>query len=531
MQVAWSSVTFFPASEAGEVSVISKIATAAIYGIDGIRIDVEVDISMGLPSFNIVGLPEASVKESKERVRAAIRNAGFEFPNDRITINLAPADVRKEGSSFDLPIAVGILASAGVIKQDAVKTCLIAGELSLDGRIKGVRGILPTTILARNEGILEVIVPLENGKEASIIQGVKVYGAQHLLEIVHFLKGDGSLTEFRGEGERDDNPGKNAGLDFSDVKGQAQTKRALEIAASGSHNVLMIGSPGSGKTMLARRIPSVMPRLSYDEAIETTKIHSIAGLLDAGRFLVVDRPFRAPHHTISDAGLIGGGHVPKPGEVSLAHNGVLFLDEFPEFKRNVLEALRQPLEDGNVTVSRVNHAITFPARFMLVAAMNPCPCGYWGDSRRSCSCSGTQIHRYRSRISGPLIDRIDIHVEVPPITIKELSMDTDEEEPSEKIRTRVLMARRVQQERFQGKNIYANGQMTTRMIKKYCVVNDSGKGLLEKAVEKFGLSPRAYHRILRVARTIADLEGEKHISEPHVAEAIQYRVLDKRPTL
>ncbi|HBA55125.1 YifB family Mg chelatase-like AAA ATPase [Syntrophorhabdus aromaticivorans] len=511
--------------------MISKIATAAIYGIDGIRIDVEVDISMGLPSFNIVGLPEASVKESKERVRAAIRNAGFEFPNDRITINLAPADVRKEGSSFDLPIAVGILASAGVIKQDAVKTCLIAGELSLDGRIKGVRGILPTTILARNEGILEVIVPLENGKEASIIQGVKVYGAQHLLEIVHFLKGDGSLTEFGGEGERDDNPGKNAGLDFSDVKGQAQTKRALEIAASGSHNVLMIGSPGSGKTMLARRIPSVMPRLSYDEAIETTKIHSIAGLLDAGRFLVVDRPFRAPHHTISDAGLIGGGHVPKPGEVSLAHNGVLFLDEFPEFKRNVLEALRQPLEDGNVTVSRVNHAITFPARFMLVAAMNPCPCGYWGDSRRSCSCSGTQIHRYRSRISGPLIDRIDIHVEVPPITIKELSMDTDEEEPSEKIRTRVLMARRVQQERFQGKNIYANGQMTTRMIKKYCVVNDSGKGLLEKAVEKFGLSPRAYHRILRVARTIADLEGEKHISEPHVAEAIQYRVLDKRPTL
>ncbi|OPY79328.1 MAG: Competence protein ComM [Syntrophorhabdus sp. PtaU1.Bin153] len=510
--------------------MISKIATAAIYGIDGIRIDVEVDISMGLPSFNIVGLPETSVKESKERVRAAIRNAGFEFPNDRITINLAPADVRKEGSSFDLPIAVGILVSVGIIRQDAVKNYLITGELSLDGRVKGVRGILPTTILARNEGISQVIVPLENGKEASVIQGVRAYGAQHLLEIVHFLKGDGSLTEFAGENRSGDGPGKDTGLDFSDVKGQTQTKRALEIAASGSHNVLMIGSPGSGKTMLARRIPSIMPRLSYNEAIETTKIHSIAGFLDAGRFLVVDRPFRAPHHTISDAGLIGGGHVPKPGEVSLAHNGVLFLDEFPEFKRNVLEALRQPLEDGDVTVSRVNHAITFPARFMLVAAMNPCPCGYQGDPRRSCSCSGAQIHRYKSRVSGPLVDRIDIHIEVPPVTIRELSMDR-EEESSETIRARVLKARRVQTERFRGKKIYANGQMAARMIKKYCTMNDKGKSLLEKAIEKFGLSPRAYHRILRVARTIADLEGDEHIGESQVAEAIQYRVLDKRPTL
>jgi magnesium chelatase family protein len=510
--------------------VISKIATAAIYGIDGIRMDVEVDISMGLPSFNIVGLPETSVKESKERVRAAIRNAGFEFPNDRITINLAPADVRKEGSSFDLPIAVGILVSMGIIRQDAVKNYLIAGELSLDGRVKGVRGILPVTILARNEGIPQVIVPLENGKEASVVQGVKACGARHLLEIVHFLKGDGFLAEFAGENQRDDDSGNDTGLDFSDVKGQTQTKRALEIAASGSHNVLMIGSPGSGKTMLARRIPSIMPRLSYEEAIETTKIHSIAGFLDAGRFLVVDRPFRAPHHTISDAGLIGGGHVPKPGEVSLAHNGVLFLDEFPEFKRNVLEALRQPLEDGDVTVSRVNHAITFPARFMLVAAMNPCPCGYQGDPRRSCTCSGAQIHRYRSRVSGPLVDRIDIHVEVPPVTIRELSMDR-EEESSETIRARVLKARRVQTERFRGKKIYANGQMTARMVKKYCVMNNKGKSLLEKAVEKFGLSPRAYHRILRVARTIADLEGHKHIGESQVAEAIQYRVLDKRLTL
>lgn len=507
--------------------MISKVTTSTIYGIDGIKIDVEVDISMGLPAFNIVGLPEASVKESKERVRSAIKNAGFEFPNDRITINLAPADVRKEGSSFDLPIAVGILSSLNIIKKEIMKRYLVAGELSLDGRIKGVRGILPTAILAAREGVPNIIVPFENGAEASVVQGVKVFGAKHLLEIVHFLKGDGILEEFRGGEVSLDKSIKDAGLNFSDIKGQTQAKRALEIAVSGSHNLLMIGPPGSGKTMLARRIPTIMPPLSYDEAIETTKIHSIAGLLSASKFLILDRPFRSPHHTISDAGLIGGGHVPKPGEVSLAHNGVLFLDEFPEFKRNVLEALRQPLEDGDVTVSRVTHAITFPARFMLIAAMNPCPCGYWGDSRRSCTCTGSQIHRYRSRISGPLLDRIDIHVEVPPVTIRELSLEK-EEEPSEKIRERVVKARRAQEERFLEKKIYANGQMNARMIKKYCTLNDNGRNILEKAVEKFGLSPRAYHRIIRVARTIADMENGDQIGESHIAEAIQYRVLDKR---
>jgi len=510
--------------------MISKITTATIYGIDGIKIDVEVDISMGLPAFNIVGLPETSVKESKERVRSAIRNAGFEFPNDRITINLAPADVRKEGSSFDLPIAIGILTSLNILKKEATKNHLIAGELSLDGRIKSVRGILPTAILAGKEGVRNIIVPYENGREASVVQGVRVFGAKHLLEIVHFLKGDGSLEEFGGTDTDHEHSRNDRGLNFSDIKGQAQAKRALEIAASGSHNLLMIGSPGSGKTMLARRIPTIMPPLSYDEAIETTKIHSIAGLLNASKFLVLDRPFRTPHHTISDAGLVGGGHVPKPGEVSLAHNGVLFLDEFPEFKRNVLEALRQPLEDGDVTVSRVTHAITFPARFMLIAAMNPCPCGYWGDTRRSCTCTGSQIHRYRSRISGPLLDRIDIHVEVPPVTIRELSMDKDEE-PSDKIRERVVKARKAQEERFREKKIYANGQMGARMIKKYCPLTENGKNLLEKAVEKFGLSPRAYHRIIRVARTIADMENGEQIVESHVAEAIQYRVLDKRITL
>ena len=510
--------------------MISKITTATIYGIDGIKIDVEVDISLGLPAFNIVGLPEASVKESKERVRSAIKNAGFEFPNDRITINLAPADVRKEGSSFDLPIAIGILASLDIIKKEALKNYLIAGELSLDGRIKSVRGILPTAILASKEKMASIIVPYENGSEASVVQGIRIFGARHLLEIVHFLKGDDFLEEFRETDTKNEDIEKGTGLNFSDIKGQAQAKRALEIAVSGSHNLLMIGPPGSGKTMLARRIPTIMPPLNYDEAIETTKIHSIAGLLNASKFLVLDRPFRAPHHTISDAGLIGGGHVPKPGEVSLAHNGVLFLDEFPEFKRNVLEALRQPLEDGDVTVSRVTHAITFPARFMLIAAMNPCPCGYWGDTRRSCTCTGSQIHRYRSRISGPLLDRIDIHVEVPPVTIRELSMDR-EEEPSNTIRKRVMRARQSQEERFKEKKIYANGQMNARMIKKYCLLTENGKNLLEKAVEKFGLSPRAYHRIIRVARTIADMDNGDHIAESHVAEAIQYRVLDKRMTL
>jgi magnesium chelatase family protein len=507
--------------------MVSKVFSSTVYGIDGIRVEVEVDISHGLPSFAIVGLPEPSVKESRERVRAAIKNAGFDFPNDRITINLAPADVRKEGSSFDLPIALGMLTAMGVIKPEALGDHLITGELSLDGRIKGIRGALPMTLLAAKEGFARIIVPSENGREASVVKGIEVIGAPHLLDIVHYLKGDGDLDRFAVEEPTATREGKDGDLDFADIKGQEQAKRALEIAAAGAHNVLMIGPPGSGKTMLARRISTILPPLNYAEAIETTKIHSIAGLLNEERFLVSEKPFRAPHHTISDAGLIGGGSFPRPGEISLAHNGVLFLDELPEFKRNILDSLRQPLEGGNVLISRAAHAVTFPAQFMLIAAMNPCPCGYYGDSRRPCICSGAQIHRYRTKVSGPLLDRIDIQIGVPPVTMRELSLET-EEESSRAIRTRVMAARAIQAERFAGKTFYANGQIAARMVKRYCGVDEKARQLLERAVERFGLSARAYHRILKVSRTIADLDGKRDIDESHVAEAVQYRALDKK---
>jgi magnesium chelatase family protein len=508
--------------------MLSKVISSAVLGIDAYPVEVEVDVaSRGLPFFATVGLPDAAVKESKERVRAALKNTGFDFPLKQVVVNLAPADIKKEGSAFDLPIAIGMLIAEGVLMQEQASGFLIVGELSLDGRVKPVRGALSMAVLAKKAGYRGMVVPADNAQEAAVVESVRIFGMQTLPQVVEFLLGREPVLPVSVNVQSAFETYSAYQEDFFEVKGQEHAKRAIEVAAAGGHNIIMIGPPGSGKTMLARRLPSVLPQMSFDESIETTKIHSVMGLLRQGQPLIATRPFRSPHHTISDAGLIGGGQVPKPGEVSLSHNGVLFLDELPEFKRNVLEALRQPLEDGQVTISRAVTSLTYPASLMLVAAMNPCKCGNWGDPQHQCQCTPHQVQTYRSRVSGPLMDRIDIHIEVPAIKFNEISSDKPAE-PSAAIRERVTGARAIQYARFLQDGIYANAHMKPRHIRKYCRIDEDSLRLMETAMNRLGLSARAYNRILKVARTIADIEGSEKIATEHISEAIQYRSLDRR---
>lgn len=527
--------------------MLAKVKSATIIGIDAHPIDVEVDSARGMPTFTTVGLPDNAVKESRERVRAAIKNSSYSFPAKRITVNLAPADVKKEGTTFDLPIALGLLITESIIKDGNCVASpkdksdsntdsheishhpddfFILGELSLDGSLKPIKGALSVAVMAKKLN-KKIILPLENAEEAALVEGVDIYGLSTLTDVVEFFNGSKTFEPTTIDIDKYFKPDTTDHLGFEDVKGQEHVKRALEVATAGGHNVLMVGPPGSGKTMLAQRIPTILPEMTLEEAIETTKVTSVAGVAsDASNTLVTQRPFRSPHHTISDIGLIGGGTVPRPGEVSLSHNGVLFLDEIPEFKKSALEVLRQPIEDGRVTITRAVSSITYPSSFMLICAMNPCPCGFLGDGKKDCTCSPQMISRYRSKLSGPLLDRIDIHSEVPSVNFKELT-DESRGEKSESVRERVNKARGIQSIRFKDSKIYSNSEMTQRDIKKYCVLEDDSKKLLETAIEKLGLSARAYNRILKVARTIADLENSPNIVAQHIAEAVQYRSMDR----
>lgn len=508
--------------------MLAHVFSAATHGVDAYIVDVETNLDSQVPYFGIVGLPDGAVKESKDRVAAAIKNSGLYFPIKRIVVNLAPADIKKEGSAFDLPIAIGILAASDQVVTEHLPDTVIVGELSLDGSLRPVPGVLSMAVEAKRSGRQNVIVPLDNAKEAALVEGLHVHPAKDLDDALQILATPDARQPFTVDIHEVFSRHIDTTVDIHDVKGQQHVKRALEVAAAGGHNVIMIGPPGSGKTMLARRLPTILPDMALDEALEVTKIHSVAGVLEPGQAIVANRPFRSPHHTISDAGLIGGGTYPRPGEVSLAHHGVLFLDELPEFKRTVLEVLRQPLEDGRVTISRAAISLDYPAAFLMVASCNPCPCGYFGDPSNRCKCTPPVIEKYMSRLSGPLLDRIDLHINVPSVPYKELASDP-KGETSTVVRARVNRARAYQEKRFRERpGVFCNARMTSRDLRAHCRIDDKGHELLRIAIQKMGLSARAYDRILKVARTIADLDDSERVTARHVAESVQYRSLDRQ---